>query len=54
MKADSPHHGLSMMLRTLRLPTFAAMHEQVALRGDREGWTLGQSLSHLRDRKSVV
>ncbi|HEX7478589.1 MAG TPA: IS21-like element helper ATPase IstB [Polyangiales bacterium] len=47
MKADSPHHGLSIMLRTLKLPTFAAMHEQVALRGDREGWTLGQSLRHL-------
>ncbi len=47
MNADSPHHGLSIMLHTLKLPTFAAMHEQVALRGDREGWTLGQSLRHL-------
>jgi DNA replication protein DnaC len=47
MKMDSPHHGLSIMLRTLKLPTFAAMHEQIALRGDREGWTLGQSLRHL-------
>lgn len=47
MKADSPHHGLSIMLRTLKLPTFAATHEQIALRGGREGWTLGQSLRHL-------
>jgi DNA replication protein DnaC len=47
MNADSPHHGLSIMLRTLKLPTFAAMHEQVALQGDRDGWTLGQSLRHL-------
>ena len=47
MKKDSPQHSLAMMLRTLKLPTFAAMHEQVALRGDREGWTLGQSLQHL-------
>lgn len=47
MKADSPHHGLAIMLRTLKLPTFAAMHEQIALRGGREGWTLGQSLRHL-------
>lgn len=47
MSADGPHHGLSIMLRTLKLPTFAAMHEQVALRGDRDGWTLGQSLRHL-------
>jgi DNA replication protein DnaC len=47
VKKDSPQHSLAMMLRTLKLPTFAAMHEQVALRGDREGWTLGQSLQHL-------
>ena len=47
MKADNPHHGLAIMLRTLKLPTFAAMHEQIALRGDREGWTLGQSLRQL-------
>ena len=47
MNAHSPHHGLSIMLRTLKLPTFAAMHEQVALQGGRDGWTLGQSLRHL-------
>lgn len=47
MKKTSPHHSLALMLRTLKLPTFAAMYEQVALRADREGWTLGQSLQHL-------
>ena len=47
MSQTSPHHSLALMLRTLKLPTFAAMHEQVALRGDRDGWTLGQSLQHL-------
>jgi DNA replication protein DnaC len=47
MTCESPQHGLAMMLRTLKLPTFAAMHEQVALHGDRQGWTLGQSLRHL-------
>ena len=47
MNANSPHHGLSIMLRTLKLPTIAAMHEQVALRGDRDGWKLGQALRHL-------
>ena len=47
MNADNLHHSLSIMLRTLKLPTFAAMHEQVALQGDRDGWTLGQSLRHL-------
>ncbi|MEY4577322.1 MAG: hypothetical protein RL701_2025 [Pseudomonadota bacterium] len=45
--ADSPHHDLSRLLGTLKLPTFAAMHEQVALQGGRDGWTLGQSLRHL-------
>ena len=28
MNADNPHHSLSIMLRTLKLPTIAAMHEQ--------------------------
>lgn len=47
MSASNPHQGLAIMLRTLKLPTFAAMYEQVALQGDRDGWTLGQSLRHL-------
>lgn len=47
MKKTSPHHSLAIMLRTLKLPTFAGVYEQVALRADREGWTLGQSLQHL-------
>jgi DNA replication protein DnaC len=47
VKQTSPHHSLAIMLRTLKLPTFAVMYEQVALRADREGWTLGQSLQHL-------
>jgi DNA replication protein DnaC len=47
MTETSLQHGLELMLRKLKLPTFAAMYEQVALRADREGWTLGQALRHL-------
>jgi hypothetical protein len=47
MSEQSLRHGLELMLRKLKLPTFAAMYEQVALHADREGWTLGQALRHL-------
>jgi DNA replication protein DnaC len=47
VKKASAHHNLAIMFRTLKLPTFAGMYEQVALRADRDGWTLGQSLQHL-------
>lgn len=47
MKKDSPQHSLMMRLRTLKLPTFAAMYETVALRAEQDGWTFGQALQHL-------
>jgi DNA replication protein DnaC len=47
MNQDSLQHGLQLMLRKLKLPTFASTYEQVALRADRDGWTLGQALRHL-------
>lgn len=47
MSEDSLQHGLQLMLRKLKLPTFAGTYEQVALRADRDGWTLGQALRHL-------
>jgi DNA replication protein DnaC len=47
MSEDSLQHGLQLMLRKLKLRTFAGMCEQVALRADRDGWTLGQALRHL-------
>lgn len=39
--------SLGMMLRALKLPTFASMHEQIALRAGREGWTFDQALQHM-------
>lgn len=47
MIETSLQHGLELMLRKLKLPTFAAVYEQVSLHADREGWTLGQALRHL-------
>jgi DNA replication protein DnaC len=47
MSEENLQHGLQLMLRKLRLPTFAGTYEQVALRAERDGWTLGQALRHL-------
>lgn len=47
MTQESGSHSLALMLRTLKLPAFASMHEQLALQAEREGWTLHQSLRHL-------
>ncbi len=33
---------LLMLLRTLKLPSFAACYEEAAARGEREGWSFGQ------------
>jgi DNA replication protein DnaC len=35
------------MLRALRLPSFLACHEEVAIKAEREGWSFGQYLHHL-------
>lgn len=47
MTEQNLQHSLELMLRKLKLPTFAGVYEQVALHADREGWTLGQALRHL-------
>jgi DNA replication protein DnaC len=43
----TPQETLSMLLRTLRLPSFAAAYEDRAARAEREGWTFGQYLNDL-------
>ena len=40
---------LLLLLRTLKLPSFAACYEEVAARGEREGWSFGQYLNHLAE-----
>lgn len=39
--------SLAMMLKSLRLPTVARYHEEVAQKAEREGWSFGQYLRHL-------
>lgn len=43
------HHSLKVMLRALKLPSFLAHHEEVAIRAEREGMTFCQFLHHLAE-----
>ena len=45
----SPVESLSMLMRALKLPTFARHAEEVAQKAEREGWTFGQYLHHLAE-----
>ena len=38
---------LGMLLRALKLPAFAAHHEEIARQAEREGWTFEAYLRHL-------
>jgi len=42
-----PTTGLPVLLRALKLPSFAAHHEEAAQRGEREGWSFSEYLNHL-------
>lgn len=44
---DVSEQSLDMMLRALKLPSFYACHEEVAIQGERQGWSFGQYLHHL-------
>ena len=39
--------SLSVLLRSLKLPTFAALHEELADKAEQEGWSFTQYLRHL-------
>ena len=45
----SPVESLAMLLRALKLPTFARSSEELAQKAEREGWTFGQYLHHLAE-----
>jgi DNA replication protein DnaC len=45
----SPVESLSILMRALKLPTFARHAEEVAQKAEREGWTFGQYLHHLAE-----
>lgn len=45
--APSRQETLGMMLRMLRLPSFASAYAELATRGEQEGWSFGQYLHRL-------
>jgi DNA replication protein DnaC len=45
----SPHEGLALLLRVLKLPTIARHADEVAEKAEREGWTFRQYLKHLAE-----
>ena len=44
-----PSESLTMLLRTLRLPTFGQQYEDLALVGERQGWSFGHYLHQLAE-----
>lgn len=44
-----PLDALAMLLRGLKLPTFARSHEEIAQKAEREGWSFGHFLQHLAE-----
>ena len=44
---SNPEQGLLLMLRTLKLPAFAAHYEEISVQAERQGWTFGQGLHAL-------
>ena len=47
--ASSPVESLAMMMRALKLPSFARYAGEIAQKAEREGWTFGQYLHHLAE-----
>jgi DNA replication protein DnaC len=47
----NPRESLSLSLRALRLPSFVALHEEVARRAEKGGWSFTQYLSHLAEQE---
>jgi DNA replication protein DnaC len=47
--ATSPVESLAMMMRALKLPSFARYAEEIAQKAEREGWTYGRYLHHLAE-----
>lgn len=46
---QTKEESLQVLLRSLRLPSFVAHHEEVAVRAEKQGWSFGQYLSHLAE-----
>ncbi|MCP3885876.1 MAG: ATP-binding protein [Propionibacteriaceae bacterium] len=46
---QSREQSLELLLRGLRIPSFVARHQEVAMRAEKEGWSFGQYLHHLAE-----
>ena len=46
---QAPSDSLAILLRTLRLPTFGQRHEDLALLGEKQGWSFGHYLHQLAE-----
>ena len=46
---QTPSESLTMLLRTLRLPTFGQRYEDLALAGERQAWSFGHYLYQLAE-----
>jgi DNA replication protein DnaC len=46
---NNPEQSLELLLRGLKLPSFVARHQQVAVRAEKEGWSFGQYLHQLAE-----
>lgn len=44
---NSPEASLQLMLRSLKLPSFSANHEEIGRRAEEQGWTFSQGLRQL-------
>jgi len=49
LQSTTPIASLAIMMRALKLPTFARHAEEIAQKAEREGWTFGQYLHHLAE-----
>ena len=46
-KMISPEPSLPVLLRALKLPTIARLHEEIGHKAEQEGWSFAQNLRHL-------
>ena len=43
----APEPSMAVLLRALKLPTFARLHEEIAQKAEQEGWSFAQYVRHL-------
>lgn len=46
-----PNESLAMMMRALKLPSFAAYHADVGVKAEKQGWSFGQYLHYLAEQE---